>query len=156
MSRNRRYNNYNGGYNRNNNNNIRVYKNNFNAADEGFNARNYKKKDIEITDLNGKVYIISGNFASTFAVEMVGYIDKIEQFKSDKLNYTAAPELINILKEWCLKLLNHNIDGKEYDMSAVNAGFNDVDVLLGLFAYINNKLRDFNRETIAAANKGGE
>ena len=147
----RRYNNENyknSGYNE------KRYNNNFAPRTAGFDARKYKKQDIEITDLNGKTYIISGNFASTFSVEMVKYIEQVEKYKEEKADIKDMPEMVDMLKEWCLNLLNHNIDGKVYDMTVINAGFNDVDVLFNLFNYITNLINDYNDRTIHAKKVG--
>ena len=148
------YNNYNNrgnnGYKKNYNNNNRYngngYNNGFNngyrpqndrPVNNGFDARQYKKPDIPITDLNGKTYMISGNFSTAFAANMIKYLEEAKQFENINVNepekYAGAFE---ILKKWCLELINLNIDGIEYTMNDVNAGFNDYFVLIGLINYI--------------------
>lgn len=101
----------------------------------GFDATQYKKPDILIKDLNGKVYKISGNFSSAFTAEIMQMQKQIEEIKkSDPIE--KFPEIFDILKTWCLKLINLNVDGEKYNTEDVDRGFNDVYVLYNLVAYI--------------------
>ena len=101
----------------------------------GFDATQYKKPDILIKDLNGKVYKISGNFSSAFTAEIMQMKKRIEEIKkSDPIE--KFPEIFDILKTWCLKLINLNVDGEKYNTEDVDRGFNDVYVLYNLVAYI--------------------
>lgn len=101
----------------------------------GFDATQYKKPDILIKDLHGKVYKISGNFSSAFTAEIMQMQKRIEEIKkSDPIE--KFPEIFDILKTWCLKLINLNVDGEKYNTDDVDKGFNDVYVLYNLVAYI--------------------
>lgn len=102
----------------------------------GFDARQFKKPDIEIIDLNGKAYTINGNFSTPFSIEMMKYIDKVESMRDGANDLENLPEMLSIMKEWCLSLINMNVDGTEYTMKDVERGFNDVYVLYNLMNYI--------------------
>lgn len=130
--------NYNGnGYRNNNYNNGFRPQNDNRPVNNGFDARQWKKPDIPVTDLNGKTYMISGNFSTAFAANMIKYLEEAKQFENININepekYAGAFE---ILKKWCLELINLNTDGIKYTMDDVDAGFNDYFVLCGLIDYI--------------------
>jgi len=101
----------------------------------GFDATQYKKPDILIKDLNGKVYKISGNFSSAFTADILQTQKQIEDIKQND-PIERFPEIFDILKTWCLKLINLNVDGEKYNTEDVDRGFNDVYVLYNLVAYI--------------------
>lgn len=151
MAYNKNFNNnnrYNGGYNnRNNNYHNKNYNNNYNynyrpqndrpADDFAFDATKYKKPDIKIRDMRGKVYTISGNFPKMFAVELVRNIEEINKVTNgDYTQLDKYPELIHLMKDWILSFLNLNVDGVSYTISDVNAGFNDIWCIFDLFNYI--------------------
>lgn len=150
---------YNGGhkkkYNYNYSNNYNNRPQNSRPANDGFNgfdATQYKKPNIEIKDLNGKVYTISGNFSTAFSAEIVQYQKQIETIQKVKNDVEKFPEIFNLLKEWCLKLLNLNIEGVECTMDDVNSGFNDIHVLKNLMVYIANIVKAERANMITDAN----
>jgi len=142
----------NGGYKKNNN--YKYYENrNYedNRPQErpvfnGFDATQYKKPDIEIKDLNGKVYTISGNFSTAFSAELIKTSKRIEKIRAGKDTLEQFPEMFDLLREWCLSLINLNVDGVEYTMEDVNRGFNDIYVLYNLVGYIAKVVGASNRE----------
>ena len=140
-------NNYNGnrnsGYKNNNRNFYQNRNNGYNnrpqnnrPAFNGFDATQYKKPDIEIKDLNGRIYRISGNFSTAFSAEILKTINKIEEIHKGSNDLDKFPEMFALLKDWCLSLINLNTEGVTYTMDDVNAGFNDIYVLYNLVAYI--------------------
>lgn len=145
---NRNYNNnnrFNGGYNNRNNNNYqnRNYNNNYRQNEDrpadnyAFDATKYKKPDIKIRDMNGKVYTISGNFPKMFVIELARNINEIRKITDgDYTQLDKFPELFDLLKKWVLSFLNLNVDGITYSMSEIMTGFNDVFCLFDLFNYI--------------------
>lgn len=105
--------------------------------------KKYRKKPIYLEDMNGKPYVISGNFTVDFMVEMAKYIDEVKKLESDMKTVNSISEkaelvskLFDIYKEWCLKLINYNVDGIEYTMQDVNMGFNDMEAIKYLMGHI--------------------
>lgn len=145
----RYYNNRNNNY-RNNGGHRNNYNRNFNNDNSinnkpqftGFDATRFRKPNIEIKDLNGKVYVISGNFSTAFSAEIVKTIDKINEIRKSENDIAQFPKMFNLLKEWCLSLINLNVDSVQYTMDDVNAGFNDIYVLYNLVAYISKVLSE--------------
>lgn len=134
-----RYNN--GGYNPNYNRNRNFNAPNTAAKFEGFDASVYKMPDFKIKDLNGKVYTINGNIDTELRkhyIEDAERINKIQESKSGDIS--IFPDLIDAFKDWCLAILNLNVDGIKYTMDDVNAGWNDVYVLQGLFTFTAEKM----------------
>lgn len=134
----RKNNNYNNNRKDNRFNDNRINDNRMNQpVFKGFDATQYKKPDILIKDLNGKVYKISGNFSSAFTAEIMQMQKRIKEItESDPIE--KFPEIFDILKTWCLKLINLNVDGEKYNTDDVDKGFNDVYVLYNLVAYISD------------------
>ncbi len=137
------YNNYNNGYrnnnNRNNNRNNRNFNGNNRPAynnEDVLSLRKFKQKNIKIEDMNGKPYIINGNFATEFIMNMIRVKDRITAIQADLDKPEGITEMFDILKRWCLDFINMNVDGIVYTMSDVNAGFNDFDALSYLFNFI--------------------
>lgn len=152
------YNNYNGGYKKN-----RYYKNNnqkYNnnkpqsrpAQFNGFDATQYKKPDIEIKDLNGKVYKISGNFSSEFSAKLLAKIDEINGIKGMAKDVKNFPEIFSISKDFCVDIINCNIDGITYTWDDIKTGFNDVNVLYNLMGYISRIITAENAQRLNNAN----
>ena len=107
-----------------------------------FDATRYKKDDITIRDLNGKVYTINGNFSTAFTEELVKaqlQIERIEQSEDMAERYS---ELLKMLKSFCLVLINQNVDGEKYTLDDVEHGFNDIGVLKALLIYIGQLIFD--------------
>ena len=146
--------NFNKNYNRNRNNNYYGgYRNNYynenneyNRPQEkptfnGFDATQYIKPEINIKDMNGKVYTISGNFSTIFTEELVKAAKKVEEIlKNDDVELRYS-ESLAYLKNWCLLLLNQNVNGEKYKMEDVECGFNDVVILRKLFIYISEYIK---------------
>jgi len=130
--------------NRNNNNYNNNRRNNFynnneqgrNTNNNGFDARVYKKPDIDITDLTGHTYRISGNFSTAFSSEIIKTIERAERIRGGSNDLDKFPEMFDLLKDWCLSLLNLNVDGEKVTIDDVNRGFNDIYVLYNLIGYI--------------------
>ena len=129
----------NGGYNNNYNRNR-----NFNNTYAPFNAgrtidgRKHKSEDFNIIDLNGVTYRINGNIATELQVMLVDNIERLNKIKTaNTSDITVLPELVSLMKETCLCLINHNVDGVEYTMADVNRGFSDIVFLMEVivFAY---------------------
>lgn len=141
--RNNNYNRNNGGqYNNTYKNNGNHYRNdsrdNFRPQERtfAFDAMQYKKPDIDIRDMNGKIYTINGNFSTEFAAKIMHTFESLEKVK-DQTNWIKDyPEIYNALKEWALELINRNIDGVEYTMKDVELGFGDIIVLQKLIEFI--------------------
>jgi len=151
---NNRYNGGYGGYNRNNGNNRYNgnYRNNGNRYNndrrydnrpandvETISLVKYKKKNILIEDMNGKKFVISGNFPSEFIAEMAIVAEKYKQYENiteENVDPAVFAEMFEMMKEWCLKLINMNVDGKVYTMADINAGFNDFDALVYVYHFI--------------------
>lgn len=148
---------YNGGYNRNYNGNYRNngYNRNNGYRNNGYNRNfdnrpandvetislvKYKKKNILIEDMNGKQFVISGNFPSEFLAEMSRVADKYLEYqkvlKSKNPDPKIFAEMFDMMKDWCLKLINMNVDGVQYTMADINAGFNDLDALIVVYDFI--------------------
>lgn len=146
MSYNNNFRNNNRGYSNNNRNNRnyndnRRYENNDYRRNEpafnGFDATKYKKPDIEIKGLTGKIYRISGNFSMGFGAEILKTIKRVEAItKGNMDNAEKFPEIYDLLKDWTLQLINLNVDGVTYSMDAVLRDFNDIYVMYNLIAYI--------------------
>ena len=143
MANNRYYNNRNSsGYNRNNNYQNRNYNKNFmpqnnRPAFNGFDASVYKKPDIELKGLTGKIYRISGNFSMGFASQIFKTMQRVEKVTNSNLSdIEKFPELYDLLKDWTLELLNLNTEGITYSMDAVLRDFNDIYVMNNLLKYI--------------------
>ena len=129
---NRNRNNYYGGQN-NRNNNYMNRPQEQKPTFEGFDATQYIKPEINIKDMNGKVYTISGNFSTIFTEELVKAAKKVEEIlKNDDVGLRYS-ESLAYLKNWCLLLLNQNVNGEKYTMEDVERGFNDVVILRKLF-----------------------
>lgn len=137
----------NGGYKKNNN--YKYYENrNYedNRPQERpareFDATRYKKEDITIRDLNGKVYTINGNFSTAFTEELVKAQQQLERIEQSGDMAERYSELLKMLKSFCLVLINQNVDGEEYTLDDVERGFNDIEVLKALLTYIAQLLFD--------------
>jgi hypothetical protein len=138
-------NNYYGGqYNRNNNymNRPQETKPTF----TGFDATKYKRPDITIKDLNGVVYTINGNFSTAFAAELVKTSKEVDKIRKGSDVLEQFPELFDLLRGWCLSLLNLNTDGKTYTMQDVRRGFDDMYVLFNLLTYVTKICNASNQE----------
>lgn len=133
-----RYNNKNNGYNRNYNNNYRPQNNRHENI--GFDATVYKKQDIPIKDLNGKIYHISGNFSTAFSADIIKTFEQAQKLTDKEKAVDNFPEIFALLKNWCLSLISLNTDGYECTMADVESGFNDIHVLQGLVNYIANMI----------------
>ena len=126
---NRHRNNYYGGQN-NRNNNYMNRPQEQKPTFEGFDATQYIKPEINIKDMNGKVYTISGNFSTIFTEELVKAAKKVEEIlKNDDVGLRYS-ESLAYLKNWCLLLLNQNVNGEKYKMEDVECGFNDVVIIV--------------------------
>jgi len=146
MAYNRNFNNnrFNGGYNNRNNNNYqnRNFNNNYRPQNDrpafnGFDASTYKKPDIELKGLTGKIYRISGNFSMAFASQIFKTMERVDKVtKSNLSDIEKFPELYDLLKDWTLELLNLNTEGIAYSMDAVLKDFNDLYVMYNLLQYI--------------------
>jgi len=101
-----------------------------------FDASAYKKENIIIKDLNGREFVINGNFTGAYAIELSRYIDKITEFEKVGASVEKMPEMFDLLKEMTLTLINMNVEGVVYDMKDVEQGFNDINVLFNLMNYI--------------------
>lgn len=107
----------------------------------------FKKQNILIVDMNGKEYVIDGSFAVEYTSEIADNIDeavKLEKIINDEktnqvVRVSKVKELLGIYKNWCLTLINHNIDGAKYTMDDVNRGFNDPNALKYLIGKILTK-----------------
>ena len=92
--------------------------------------------------MNGKSYIISGNFPDMFSIEMYRDIDTIKQFTNEDeklrndLSSSELVKLFDLLKKWVVNFLNLNTSGTVYTMEEVMPGFNDVYCLADLFKKI--------------------
>lgn len=148
-NRNRNRNNYNGGQYKNNK------KNDFDYMDrpqetkptfEGFDATQYIKSNINIKDMNGKIYIVKGNFPTSFTEELVRVSKQITEIQKNADKEFIYIESLKILKNWCLLLLNQNIDGETYTLEDVERGFNDVNILKKLMIYIGQYLEKYSNE----------
>ena len=128
--------NKNNGYNRNYNNNYRPQNNR--PENIGFDATVYKKQDIPIKDLNGKIYHISGNFSTAFSADIIKTFEQAQKLTDKEKAVDNFPEIFSLLKNWCLSLISLNTDGYACTMADVEAGFNDIHVLQGLVNYIAN------------------
>ena len=104
----------------------------------GFDATTYKKPDIMIKDLNGKIYKVSGNFSTAFSADILKTQKRVEEIRQGSDKIEQFPQMFDLLKEWCLSLINLNVDGEQFTMEDVNKGFNDIYVLYNLVAYISN------------------
>lgn len=163
MAYNKNYNNrYNGGYNKKNNYQNRNYNNyrpqNDRPAFNGFDASTYKKPDIELKGLTGKIYRISGNFSMAFASQIFKTMQRVDKVtKSNLSDIEKFPELYDLLKDWTLELLNLNTEGITYSMDAVLKDFNDLYVMYNLLQYIGGYMGkdapEFMREAQKADNK---
>lgn len=149
---------YNGGYNRNynGNRNNNGYRYNGNGYNKRFDNRpaydnensislvKYKKKNVLIEDMNGKEYVISGSFTSEFLAEMSRVADKYAEYQKVLKSKNPDPkifgEIYDMMKEWCLMLINLNVNGDVYTMADINAGFNDFDALITVYAFIEKRL----------------
>ena len=126
---------YNGGYKKNyRNNNKNYYYMQENRPQEkpafnGFDATQYKKPDIEIKDLNGKVYRISGNFSTAFSAELLKTTKRVDEIRKGSSQIEQFPQIFDLLRDWCLSLINLNTDGEKYTMDDVKHGFDDIYVL---------------------------
>lgn len=142
----RNYNNnsnrYNGGYNRNNNQYYNNHRNqNDRPAFNGFDATVYKKPDIELKGLSGKIYRISGNFSGEFGAYLCRIKSRVDTVADSKLSdIEKFPELYELLKDFTLQLINLNTEGVTYSMDAVQKDFNDIYVMWNLLRYIDNHM----------------
>lgn len=162
--------NYNGGRNnngyRNGNYNKRQYRDDYREFERRdrttdddmieLNVRRFKKKDIKIVDMTGRVYIIDGNFAHEYILQTAAFKEEAEELgkrmKEDNVDLETAKAMYDLNKECCLILLNHNINGDEYTMKDVNRGFGDVQALGYLMTNI-NKLAEEEAKKANKANK---
>ena len=137
---NRNRNNYNSGQYRNNKKNDFYYMNDRPQEQkptfEGFDARQYIKPDFPVTDMNGKVYMIRGNFSTKFTDEVMKAQKKVNEIQQNEDDFFRYTELLSYLKNWCLLVLNQNVDGETYTHEDVERGFDDITILMGLFIYI--------------------
>lgn len=141
---NRNRNNYYGGqYNRNNNYMNRPQEK---PTFTGFDATQFKKPDITIKDLNGVVYTINGNFSTAFAAEIAKTSKKVDEIRKGSDVLEQFPDLFDLLRGWCLSLLNLNTEGKTYSMEDVRRGFDDIYVLFNLLTYITKLYNASNQE----------
>lgn len=112
----------------------------------GFDATQYKKPDITIKDLNGTVYTISGNFSTAFAAEIARTSKEVDKIRKGSDVLEQFPRLFDLLRGWCLSLLNLNTEGKTYTLEDVNRGFDDIYVLFNLLTYITKLYNVSNQE----------
>lgn len=112
----------------------------------GFDATRYKKPDITIKDLNGTVYTINGNFSTAFAAEIAKTSKKVDEIRKGSDVLEQFPDLFDLLRGWCLSLLNLNTEGKIYTMEDVKRGFDDIYVLFNLLSYITKLHNASNQE----------
>lgn len=98
--------------------------------------KKYRKKPVYIEDMNGKAYIINGNFTVEFVLEMAKYVDEVKRLESDLTNIENVTRLYEVYKEWCLKLINYNVDGEQYTMKDVVNGFSDLEAMKYLMGHI--------------------
>ena len=113
---------------------------------EGFDASQFKKPDITIKDLNGKVYTISGNFSTAFSAELIKTSERVDEIRNGSNDLEKFPQIFDLLRDWCLSLINHNVDGETYTMDDVKRGFDDIYVLYNLVGYIGKVISASNRE----------
>lgn len=120
----------------------------------GFDATQYKRPDITIKDLNGVIYTINGNFSTAFTAELVKTSKEVDKIRKGSDVLEQFPELFDLLRGWCLSLLNLNTEGKTYTMQDVRRGFDDMYVLFNLLTYVtkicnasNQELQKINRYT---------
>lgn len=108
------------------------------AAEDMYRIRlkKYRKKPVYIEDMNGKAYIINGNFTVEFVLEMAKYVDEVKRLESDLTNIENVTRLYEVYKEWCLKLINYNVDGEQYTMKDVVNGFSDLEAMKYLMGHI--------------------
>ena len=133
-NRNYRNNNYrNNNYRNNNRPQYNNQNRNNNQEELNLDLRKYKKPNLRITDLIGNVYMIDGNFTSEFATEVIATQKKINNINNKKDDSDKFVQLFQLLKDWCLKFINLNTEGKKYTADDVQAGFNDYWCLLDLF-----------------------
>jgi|GEM_PF-5252624 len=86
--------------------------------------------------------MISGNFSTAFASDLIKYLEELKQFDNINPNEIEKyPAAFEILKNWCLELINLNTDGIKYTMDDVDAGFNDYFILCGLMNYISDYIQ---------------
>ena len=78
---------------------------------EGFDASQFKKPDITIEDLNGKVYTISGNFSTAFSAELIKTSERVDEIRNGSNDLEKFPQIFDLLRDWCLSLIKHNVDG---------------------------------------------
>ena len=112
----------------------------------GFDATQFKKPDISIKDLNGTVYVINGNFSTAFAAEIAKTSKEVDKIRKGSDVLEQFPELFDLLRGWCLSLLNLNTEGKTYTMEDVKRGFDDIYVLFNLLTYITKLYNVSNQE----------
>lgn len=149
------YNNYNNNrgyrnnnYNNNRNNNYRNNRPQNENRKPAFDASKYKKPDIDIKGLSGTVYTINGNFSFDFASVIFKTNSRIENVTGkDVALIEKFPEIYELLKEWTLELLNHNVNGITYTMDAVNKDFNDLYVMYNLLQFITDFIAKDAKET---------
>lgn len=99
-----------------------------------FSVKRFKKKAILIEDMNGRRFAIRGNFANSILQDMVELKTKMTNMDTTDENNVAV--LLSMLKEWCLKLINMNVDNEVYTMEDVESGFDDIDALVAVFRFM--------------------
>lgn len=137
---------YNGGQFRKNDNYMMNRPQEMKPTFNGFDATQFKKPDISIKDLNGTVYVINGNFSTAFAAEIAKTSKEVDKIRKGSDVLQQFPELFDLLRGWCLSLLNLNTEGKTYTMEDVKRGFDDIYVLFNLLTYITKLYNVSNQE----------
>ncbi len=126
---------YNNGYDDNRNNYRPQYNENNRDDEYFFDATQFKRNDIKIKDLKGRTYIISGNFAEMYSLELAKDAERIQaaqkaaQENGESLESNI--EIINIMKEWTLGFLKYDTTGEPVTMEDITRGF-DVRTMLYL------------------------
>lgn len=106
--------------------------------------KRFKKENILIADLNDKEYVIDGNRASEFITEMLDtrkeWFELDRKMKENPNDEDAAiamrARVMDILKKWCLTMINCNVSGDKYTMDDVTRGFNDINALMHLMSVV--------------------
>ena len=109
----------------------------------GFDATAYKRPDILIKSINGKVYKIRGEFGTAFSAELLQTVKNVESLRDGKTDFDVEqfPEMYNVLKQWALSFINLNSEGIVYDMSEIDSQWNNLYVLYNLISFAVNELQ---------------
>lgn len=137
----------NGGYNPNYNRN-RNYNNTYAPFNAGrtIDGRKHKSEDFTIIDLNGVTYRINGNIETDLQVTLVENIERLQKIKAtNNTDFRALPDVVALMKETCLCLINHNVDGIEYTMADVNRGFSDIVFLMEVIYFAYRVSEEYNK-----------